>query len=161
MARERRRDHTLQTTALVNEAYVRLIDQKNVDVADRVHFFAIASNTIRRILVDHARTRGAAKRGGDGAWERVTIDAAERGSDGPDVLDLMALDEALTKLSTLSERAGQVVTMRYFGGLTVEQIAEALRVSSRTIADDWAMARAWLRRELRDGNDEKRDEPRP
>jgi len=145
MMAQERRNHTLQTTALVHEAYVKLIGQQNVDVRDRNHFFAVAATIIRRILVDHARQKYAAKRGG--GWERVTIagvDVAEE----RDPVDVLALDEAMQKLGALSPRACEVVTMRYFGGLTMEQIAQALNVSPRTVADDWTMARAWLRREL-------------
>lgn len=144
MARERA-SHTLQTTALVNEAYVRLIDQRNIDVNDRSHFFAVAVTIIRRILVDHARERDAAKRGGD--WKRTTLSGADEGATD-DAIDLLDLDAALEKLKALSERASKVVTMRYFGGLTMDEIAEALEVSPRTVADDWAMSRAWLKREL-------------
>jgi RNA polymerase sigma factor (TIGR02999 family) len=144
MAAERH-DHTLQSTALVHEAYLRLIDQRNIRPEDRNHFFAAAATTIRRILVDHARAHSAAKRGQ--GWERMSIESIEP-EDESRPLDLLALEDALEKLSRLSERAGKVVTMRYFGGLTVDQIAQALNVSARTIADDWTMARAWLRREL-------------
>lgn len=142
-----RKDHTLQPTALVNEAYVRLIGQRNLRPSDRAQFFAIAATTIRRILVDHAKRRGADKRGGGGAWQRVTladVDACD-GSAEPEVLEL---DEALNELAMLDERAAKVVTMRYFGGMTLAQVAYALGVSTRTIADDWAMAKAWLRRAL-------------
>jgi RNA polymerase sigma factor (TIGR02999 family) len=155
MSRERG-NHTLQTTALVHEAYLRLVEQRNLDPADRDHFFAAAANTIRRILTDHARQRHAAKRGGD--WERVTISDVDAADESATV-DLLALDEALEKLAALDGRAARVVTMRYFGGLKNEQIAAALGVSERTIADDWATARAWLRRELEADSPGRADEP--
>jgi RNA polymerase sigma factor (TIGR02999 family) len=144
MSRERA-NHTLQTTALVHEAYVRLVEQRNLDPADRDHVFAAAANTIRRILTDHARQHRAQKRGG--GWERMTISDVDAAADSAGV-DLLALDDALEKLAALDPRAARVVTMRYFGGLNHDQIAAALGVSARTVADDWAMARAWLRQEL-------------
>jgi RNA polymerase sigma factor (TIGR02999 family) len=145
MARERR-GHTLQTTALVHEAYVRLVDQQNLHDGDREQFFAIAANVIRRILVDHARGRDAEKRGGADR-QRMSISGVDV-PDGADAIDLLALEDALARLEAMSERAAKVVTMRYFGGMTVDEVARALGVSPRTVADDWAMARAWLRREL-------------
>ncbi len=145
LMKQERAGHTLQTTALVHEAYVRLIDQRNVDVNDRTHFFATASTIIRRILVDYAREHQAAKRGG--GWARVTLEGAESPALNH-ALDVLELEDALEKLAALSERAAKVVTMRYFGGLGMEEIAVALQVSPRTVADDWAMSRAWLRREM-------------
>lgn len=142
-----RAGHSLQATALVNEAYVRLIDQRNADPSDRTHFFATAANVIRRILVDHARGRDAAKRGG--AWHRVTLADADRPDDQPPI-DLLDLSEALDRLAALSPRAAKVVELRYFGGLTVDEAAAALELSPRTVADEWAFARAWLTRELAD-----------
>ena len=140
--------HTLQATALVNEAYVRLVKQEDVEWRNRSHFFAVAAQAIRRILVDHARGHGRIKRGGDRG--RVTL--------GPDValcpergLDLLALDEALGKLSGIDERQAQIVELRFFGGLKLQEVAEYLGVSPRTVDGDWSMARAWLRRELREG----------
>jgi RNA polymerase sigma factor (TIGR02999 family) len=156
-----RTGHTLQTTALVHEAYVRLVEQRNLTAAEHGPFLAAAANTIRRVLVDHARQRRSAKRGG--GWHRLEPladdgDAGARvGPDalaaptGGDAIDLLALDEALRKLAEYDARAAEVVTMRYFGGLTVEQIARALEVCPRTVGDDWSMARAWLRRELGGG----------
>ena len=149
-----RAGHTLQTTAVVHEAYVRLLEQRNLTPADHGPFLAAAANTIRRVLVDHARQRRSAKRGG--GWHRLEPLADDRrdGRDGlaapahADALDLLALDDALVKLTKVDPRAADVVTMRYFGGLTVEQIAHVLGVCPRTIGDDWSMARAWLRREL-------------
>lgn len=145
MASKERRGHTLAATALVNEAYVRLIDQKNVDVNDRAHFFAVAANVIRRILVDHARQRDANKRGGE--WKRITLSDVDRPDDEAGV-DLLDLHDALSRLGEISPRAASVVELRYFGGLTVDEAAESLRVSPRTVADEWAFARAWLAREL-------------
>lgn len=144
MANERR-DHTLQATALVHEAYVRLIDQTRASYRDRNHFFAVAATTIRRILVDHARAKGRAKRGG--GQERVGLDPAVEWS-GARELDLLALDEALGRLSGLHERQGRVVELRFFAGLTIAETAEVLGVGTTTVEDDWALARAWLRREL-------------
>jgi RNA polymerase sigma factor (TIGR02999 family) len=143
--RGERRDHTLQTTALVNEAYLHLIDLSRVRWQDRVHFFAMSARLMRRILVDHARSRQFAKRGG-GA-RKLSIDegqvTVERG------LDLVALDDALTVLAALDHRRSQVVEMRFFAGLSVDETAEALRISPETVMRDWRAAKAWLRRELR------------
>lgn len=144
MAAERP-DHTLQATALVNEAYLRLVDQTRASYRDRNHFFALAATTIRRILIDHARTRSRAKRGGGG--QRVELDPTVEWS-GTRHLDLLALDEALVKLDALHERQARVVELRFFAGLTIAQTADLLGVGTTTVEDDWAMARAWLRREL-------------
>lgn len=142
---DERKGHTLQATVLVHEAYLRLIEQRNADPSDRTHFFAMASNVFRRVLVDHARQRDAAKRGRD--WGRVSLEAIEpAGNDA--AIELVALHDALEKLATLSARAAEVVTMRYFGGMTVDEIAQVMKISPRTVAGEWAMARAWLRREL-------------
>ncbi len=133
--------HTLQPTALVHEAYLKLIDQRTTEWADRVHFFAVASRLIRRILVDHARERCAAKRGGGAermAIEQVDLAAPVQG------LDLVALDEALTELHALDERQAKIVEMRFFGGLTLEEIAEALAMGRRSVDRDWRAAKAWL-----------------
>lgn len=144
--RSERPDHTLQATALVHEAYVRLVKQEEVQWRNRAHFFAVAAQAIRRILVDHARGHQRAKRGGD--RQRLLLDenvaaAAERD------LDLVALDEALQALSQLHPRQAQIVELRFFGGLSLEEAAEYLKVSPRTVEGDWAMARAWLHRKLR------------
>jgi RNA polymerase sigma factor (TIGR02999 family) len=136
-----RDDHTLQPTALVHEAYLKLIDQRCTDWKDRVHFFSVASRIIRRILVDHARERLAAKRGGRA--ERVAIDEIEPGAAPVDV-DLVSLDEALTELSGIDATQAQIVEMRYFGGLTLEEIADALAIGKRSVDRQWAVARAWL-----------------
>ncbi len=148
MGRERP-DHTLQTTALVNEAYLRLIDLSRVQWQDRAHFFAMAARLMRRILVDYARSHRSQKRGG--AQEKVVLDEALAVSTAPDA-DLVALDDALQRLTAVDARKGQVVEMRFFGGLTVEETAEALNVSPDTVMRDWRLAKLWLLRELgRDG----------
>ncbi|HLL75593.1 MAG TPA: sigma-70 family RNA polymerase sigma factor [Pyrinomonadaceae bacterium] len=147
MSRERP-DHTLQATALVNEAYVRLIDQTRVRWQNRAHFFAIAAQTMRRILIDHARKQTYAKRGG-GAL-KVALDDAPALTDER-AAELVALDEALAGLAKLDERKARVVELRYFGGLGVEEVAEVLGVSVDTVTRDWRRARAWLRRELERG----------
>ena len=145
MARERP-DHSLQATALVNEAYLRLVDAKDVAWQDRAHFLAVAAKVMRRILVDHARTRGAQKRGGTA--ERVTLDEALAvGVDQRQ--DYVALDDALNALAAIDARKGQVVELRFFGGLTVEETAAVLDVSQDTVMRDWWLAKAWLQREMR------------
>jgi len=144
MQRERP-DHTLQATAIVHEAYLRLVDQARASDADRNHFFAVAATTLRRVLLDHARTRGRAKRGG--GWGRIELDPSVDWS-GTRALDLLALDAALDRLAGLHERQARVVELRFFGGLTIAQTAEVLGVGTTTDEDDWALARAWLRREL-------------
>jgi len=137
--------HTLQTTALVNEAYLRLIDWKNVRWQNRAHFFAVSAQLMRRILVDFARTRGYQKRGG-GA-RPVTLDDAALVADDNGT-DMVALDEALTALAELDARQSRVVELRFFGGLSVEETAEVLKISPGTVRRDWSLARAWLHREL-------------
>ncbi len=141
-----REGHTLQTTALVHEAYVRLIDQAGVRWQNRAHFFAIAAEMMRRILVDYARKRGAAKRGGDAV--KITLNEAVQSS-GEEDPDLIAVDEALTKLAALDQQQARVVELRFFGGLNVEETAEVLGISERTVKRDWSVAKAWIRRELR------------
>ena len=143
--RGERQGHTLQTTALVNEAYLRLIDLSRVRWQDRVHFFAMSARLMRRILVDHARARQVQKRGGGAGT--VTFDealavGAERGA------DLVALDDALEALSAVDPRKCQVIEMRFFGGLTVDETAEALQVSGETVMRDWRLAKVWLLREM-------------
>jgi RNA polymerase sigma factor (TIGR02999 family) len=138
-------DLTLQPTALVHEAYLKLINQTRVEWQDRTHFFAIAAQAMRRILVDAARGRQATKRGE--GWQKITLDDAVAVFPQRDV-ELLALDDALCGLSDLDQRQAQVVQMRFFGGLTTAEAAEVLRVSTRTVEDDWRLARAWLRREL-------------
>lgn len=148
MARERR-DHTLQTTGLVHEAYLRLVDQSRVDWRGATHFRAVAAQAMRRILIDHARARQSEKRGG--AWQRVTLAHTIAPGDqaGFDAADLIALNAALEKLQTLDPRQARVVELRFFGGLSVEETADELGVSRRTVEGDWTHARVWLRRELR------------
>jgi RNA polymerase sigma factor (TIGR02999 family) len=136
---------TMQATALVNEAYLRLIEVKRIRWQDRAHFFAMSSRVMRRILVDAARAKHYQKRGG-GA-QRVSFDEALQVSNDPGQ-DLVALDEALEALATVDTRKSQVIEMRFFGGLTVEETAEALGVSPDTVMRDWRLAKAWLLREL-------------
>ncbi|HKQ75473.1 MAG TPA: sigma-70 family RNA polymerase sigma factor [Blastocatellia bacterium] len=137
--------HTLQTAALVNEVYLRLIDAKNVRWQDRAHFFAISARLMRRVLVEFARRRQQFKRGGES--HQVSIEEAlEFGQDQG--ADVVALDDALTALAKLNLRQSRVVELRFFGGLTEDEIAEALKVSPRTVRNDWRLARAWLYREL-------------
>ena len=143
--RRERPGHTLQTTALIHETYLRLVEQKDVKWQNRAHFFAIAAQLMRRILVDHARQRDAAKRGGAGLT--LTLDEAmavlaERN------VNLMALDETLTRLAEIDPRQSRVVELRYFSGLSIEETAEVLGVSPATVKLDWSMAKAWLRREM-------------
>ncbi len=145
IARERR-GHTLQTTALVNEAYLRLINHEGMPWQDRAHFFGVSAMVMRHILVDYARARGYAKRGG-GAL-RVTLDEAAGVSAGP-AAELLALDEALKELAEIYPRRSRVVELRYFGGLNNEEVAEVLKVTSKTVERDWRYARAWLYDELR------------
>jgi RNA polymerase sigma factor (TIGR02999 family) len=142
--------HTLQTTALVNEAYLRLIDADGISWQNRAHFFAISARLMRRILVDFARSRGYRKRGGDAA--KVEFDDARVPSPGKSA-DLVAIDDALTALAALDPREAQVVELRFFGGLSEEETAEVLGVSARTVKRDWALAKAWLTRELKRGGD--------
>jgi len=145
MAGEDKR-HTLQATALINEAYLRLVDAKRVAWHDRTHFLAVAARVMRRILVDHARARGAGKRGG--AAIRVAFDEALTVETEPRP-DLVRLDDALTALAAFDERKGRVVELRFFGGLSVEETAAALNVSTDTVGRDWQFAKVWLRREMR------------
>ena len=143
--RKERPDHTLQTTALINEAYIRLVDARSVNWHDRAHFFAVCARAMRRILVDHARSRGYQKRGG--GQISVQLDAVTVGNWTPDS-NILELDEALNRLSALDARKGDVVEMRFFGGLSVDETAEALGISPETVMRDWKLARAWLFREL-------------
>ena len=146
--RHERPDHTLQTTALVHEAYLRLAGQQDLGWKNRAHFRAIAATTMRRILVEHARARGRNKRGGSA--ERVVLDdAVALTASGP--IELVAVDQALTRLEHLDRQQAQIVELRFFAGLSVEETAEVLSISATTVKRDWAMARAWLRRELDGG----------
>lgn len=138
--------HLLQTTALVNEAYLRMVDLRQVSWRDRAHFFALASRVIRHVLVDAARSRRALKRGADGP--AAVFDEDLMVSTTPPA-DVIALDDALRALALVDDRKSQVIELRFFGGLTVEETADVLRVSIETVKRDWKLARAWLRRELR------------
>jgi RNA polymerase sigma-70 factor (ECF subfamily) len=142
--RGERSDHTLQATALVNEAYVRLIDVNRIRWQNRSHFLAVAAQTMRRILVEFARHRGRQKRGGDVV--RVTIDDADVAQETS--ADLVALSDALSTLATFDPRMGQVVELRFFGGLSVHETADVLKVSPETVMRDWKTAKVWLLREL-------------
>ena len=137
--------HTLQTTALVNEAYLRLVDCGKVNWQDRAHFFAVSAQLMRRILIDFARSRGYLKRGG--AVAHIALDEAPSVCHEPDV-NLMALDDALKALSAVDERKSKVVELKFFGGLNVEETAEVLGISSDTVSRDWRLAKIWLLREL-------------
>lgn len=145
--RRERRGHSLQTTALINEAFLRLIDAREVHWQDRAHFFAIAANLMRRVLVDHARRRDAEKRGGSAL--RLTLDEALAVAKETDV-DLLAIDEALDRLAKIDPQQARVVELRFFSGLTVDETAAALGVSPKTVKRDWSVARAWLCREIGD-----------
>jgi RNA polymerase sigma-70 factor (ECF subfamily) len=138
--------HVLQATALVNEAFLRLIDWKQVHWQSRAHFFGVAAQVMRRVLVDIARAQGRAKRGGRAAVQVSLSDAADVATDRPS--DLVALDDALNTLASLDERQSRIVELRFFGGLSHEDTAHVLNVSVATVRRDWTVARAWLRREL-------------
>lgn len=146
LSRERS-NHTLQTTALIHEAYLKLIDQRDVNWESRTHFFAIAAQAMRRILIDYAKTKNREKRGGAEEnlplEEALQIQAKEENS-----VDLIALDKALNKLAEIDEQQARVVELRYFADLSLEETADALRVSRATVARDWSVAKAWLLREL-------------
>jgi RNA polymerase sigma factor (TIGR02999 family) len=146
--RRERAGHTLQTSALVNEAYLRLIDQKSVRWQNRAHFFAIASQLMRRILLDHARRRHKSKRGGDA--QKIPLDEAAVVS-GERAAELIALDDALTSLDAIDQRKSKIVELRFFGGLNIEETAEVLEISPATVQREWSMAKAWLYREISEG----------
>ena len=141
--------NTLQASALVNEAFVRLVDAQGIDWQDRTHFFAVAATLMRRVLVDAARRRNSQKRGGGKL--RITLDERIATVDASDA-DLVALDEALTRLSATNPRLGRIVELKYFAGLTEEQVADTLEISARTVRRDWSVARAWLFRDLQSRN---------
>ncbi len=152
--RSERTDHTLQPTAVVHEAYLKLIDQRTTDWNDRVHFFTVASGLIRRLLVDHARARRAEKRGG--ARQRVSLGD----TDPPDLdvgVDLIALDDALKELREINARQAQVVELRFFGGLTIDEVADTLSIGKRSVDRDWSGAKAWLFCQLTGGDAEPAD----
>jgi RNA polymerase sigma factor (TIGR02999 family) len=142
---QERAGHTLQATALVHEAYLRLIDQSRVSWQGRAHFFSVAAEMIRRVLVDHARQHHAAKRGG--AARKISLSDSVNAAEDPDI-DLMALDEVLEELGRLNERHRRVVELRFFGGLSVKETAHVLEVAPQTVKSDWRMARTWLRQRL-------------
>jgi RNA polymerase sigma factor (TIGR02999 family) len=144
--RRERASHTLQPTALVNEAYLKLIDQRHAKWQNRAHFFGISAQLMRRILVDHARQRQAAKRGGSDL-QRLSITSAETVIKRPEI-DLLALNEALDELAEMDPQQGRIVELKFFGGLSIEETAEVLGISHATVERDWKMARAWLRRQL-------------
>jgi len=146
--RRERRDHTLQPTALVHEAYLRLVDQRRAVWQNRAQFFAVASSMMRRILVDRARARKMAKRSGQ--WARVTLDDAARATPPPDV-DVLDLDAALTELAAFDERKSRIAELRFFAGLSLEETGEALGLSVATVERDWQAARAWLFKTLSGG----------
>ena len=143
--RRERSDHTLQSTALVHEAYLRLIDQNQVQWQNRAHFFGVAAQMIRRILVDHARTRHAQKRGGNA--QKLSLDEAIGLPEQRD-LDIIALDDALKLLAELDPQQSKVIELRFFGGLSIEETAEAIGISPATVKREWVTARAWLLRQL-------------
>lgn len=144
--RRERQNHTLQPTALVNEAYLKLIDQKNARWQNRAQFYGVAAQMMRRILVDHARQHQAAKRGGS-SRHQVSITGAGELGEKPD-LDLLALHEALKELKTFDPQQERIVELKFFGGLSIEETAEVMGLGHATIERDWKMARAWLRRKL-------------
>jgi RNA polymerase sigma factor (TIGR02999 family) len=140
--------HTLQTTAVVHETYLRLVDQRQVRFEDRSHFFGVAAQLMRRVLCDHARSQQAAKRGGGAT--HLTLGQSEGSGDEP-IVEILAIDEALTRLTALDQRQGRIVELRYFSGLSIEETAEALGISPATVKREWSSARAWLKVELSKG----------
>ena len=144
--RRERRDHSLPPTALVHEAYLKLVDQRRVGWQNRAHFFAIAAHVMRRLLVDHARAHRAIKRG---AGLKAPLDDVDGGI-APLDIDVLALDLALERLAAIDQRQSRLVELRFFGGLTSDEIAVVIGVAPRTVKRDWALAKAWLSRELRD-----------
>lgn len=144
--RRERANHTLQPTALVNEAYLKLVDQKNARWQNRAQFFGVAAQLMRRILVDHARLHQAQKRGGSDQ-QRLSLTNVDRASDKPDI-DLLALHEALNELAEVDPQQSRIVELKFFGGLSIEETAEVLGIGHATVERDWKMARAWLRNKL-------------
>jgi len=147
--RRQNKANTLQASALVNEAFLRLVDSNKVNWQGRTHFFAVSAQLMRRVLVDAARRRNSQKRGGDRM--RITLDERVDVASNEET-DLVALDEALVRLAEMNPRHSRIVELRYFGGLTEQQIADALKISERTVRRDWSLARAWLYRELQSKN---------
>jgi RNA polymerase sigma factor (TIGR02999 family) len=138
--------HLLQPTALVSEAYLRLIDQRRVTWRNRSHFFGVAASMMRRILVDYARLRRADKRGG--SWERVTLTSQDLAAGGPSQIDVLTLHDSLERLAAFDPQQARIVELRFFGGLTIEETAEVVGVSDATVVRDWTVAKAWLRAAL-------------
>lgn len=147
--RTERKNHTLQPTALVHEAFMRLVDQSRVNWQGRTHFFAVGAQAMRRILIDHARARGRGKRGGD--WQRVVLSGL-KAEESLDEVDSITLHDALETLASLDEQQARIVELRFFGGLTVEEVAKVMGVSKRKIEGDWTHAKAWLRNQLDSGS---------
>lgn len=145
--RRERQDHTLQPTGLVHEAFIKLVDKREIEWQDRNHFLAVAALAMRRILVDHARGRNREKRGGQ--FEDIPLEDAGPAAASLPSIDLIALDEALNKLAAFDERQAKIVELKYFGGMTLEETASILNISEVTVKRDWQIARAWLRNELR------------
>jgi len=148
MLASERRDHTLQPTVLIHEAYQKLVDQRRVQWQNRTHFFAVSAGLMRRILVDHARRRGALRRGGD--VEKVRLEEVDVGAAARHEVDVIAVDGALSELATVDPDQARIVELRFFGGLSVLETAEVMGISRATVHRDWAMARAWLHRRLKD-----------
>ena len=146
LSREHRKNHTLQPTALVHEAYIRLVDQKSVRWEGRSHFFGAAANIMRQVLVDHARRHKAEKRGGE--FEKMQLEESILIASKEKSFELLALDQALEELAEIDEQKSKIVELRYFGGLSNEEVAEVLKISTNTVIRDWNMARAWLYKEL-------------
>ena len=144
--RRERPNHTLQATALINEAYLKLLDQHSVNWENRAHFFAIAAKLMRRILVDHARAKHREKRGGH--FAPVSIEGVGDIAGGEKNIDLMALDEALDRLAEIDDVQARIVELRYFSGLTLEETAEVMKIGRSSVAEEWNIAKAWLHREL-------------
>lgn len=144
--RRERRGHSLQSTELIHETYLKMVDQREVDWKNRAQFFAIAASMMRRILVDHARGKNRGKRGGDAV--KMTLDETIIAGGTEKTVELMALDEALHRFEKIDERKARIVELRYFSGLTLEETAAVLNISRSTVAEDWAFAKAWLHREL-------------
>ncbi|HEX7807965.1 MAG TPA: sigma-70 family RNA polymerase sigma factor [Thermoanaerobaculia bacterium] len=143
--RHERADHSLEPSALVNELYLRLVDQRQVTWRDRAHFFGVAAQIMRNILIDHARRKHSEKRGG--GWTRITLSRAFAAPD-EDRVDIIVLDDALTRLAAIFPQQARIVELRYFTGMTIEETAEVMHVSPATVKREWGMARAWLRREV-------------
>jgi RNA polymerase sigma factor (TIGR02999 family) len=146
--RRENQDHTLQTSALINEAYLRLVDQKSVHWQNRAHFFGVAAQLMRRILVDHARSRLREKRGGGAQM----VSLVEQPGVSQEIAEVIALDVALNNLTDMDPRKSQIVEMKFFGGLTTEEVAEVLKVTTRTVEREWRKAKAWLHRAISKGD---------